>query len=65
MISIEQVQKAIKMLDNPKEYLNCDAIHKQLASSLELYQDRKEFGGSLESAIECLELAGYEILSIE
>lgn len=61
MIRIEDVQKAMRMLDNPMEYLSCEALHKQLAMSLEVYQDRGEFDGTVESAVECLEMAQYEI----
>lgn len=61
MIRIEDVQKAMRMVDNPLEYLSCEAVHKQLAMALELYQDRCEFDGSIESAVECLERAQYEI----
>lgn len=35
----------------------------QLVSSLKTYIDRGEFDGSIESAIACLELAGYEVLT--
>jgi len=33
----------------------------QLALSLETYKGRGEFDGSIRSAIECLELAGYDL----
>lgn len=61
MITLDEVRKAIKMVENPIEWLNCTAVEKQLSKSLEIYQDRNEFDGSLESAIECLKLAEYEI----
>ncbi len=51
----------MRMVENPREWLNCEAVEKQLATSLELYKDRKEFDGTLESAVECLERACYEI----
>lgn len=35
----------------------------QLMQSLEIYKERGEFDGTLNSAIECLTLAGYEIYS--
>lgn len=63
MIRIEDVQKAIRMVENPMEYLSCEALHKQLAMALELYQDRGEFDGTVSSAVECLELACFEIQS--
>jgi hypothetical protein len=61
MISRLEVLKAMQMLENPVGYLNCSAVHKQLAGSLEVYQRRGEYDGTIKSAIECLELAGYEI----
>jgi len=61
MIRLENVKKAIAMINSPSEWLNCDAVEKQLAMALELYQDRGEFDGTLISAIDCLELACYEI----
>lgn len=47
--------------------LNCPyesgSLEHQIAMSLKVYSSRGEFDGSLESAIECLELAGYEVES--
>jgi len=60
-IRIEDVQKAMRMLDNPREYLFCEALHKQLAGSLEVYEGRGEYDGTLASALECLRLAEYEV----
>lgn len=60
MLHKDDLLKAVKMFHNPSEYLNCEWVHKQLVLSLELYEDRGEFDGSPESALECLELAGYE-----
>lgn len=47
MITVEQIKYAMQMLDNPRLWLNCDAIHKQIARSLEVYQDRAEYDGSV------------------
>lgn len=62
-IRIEHVQKAMRMVDNPREYLSCEALDKQLAMALELYQSRGEYDGTIESAVECLELAAFEFES--
>lgn len=61
MITRLEVLKAMQLLTNPAGYLNCSALHKQLAQSLELYEERGEYDGTIESAIECLTLAAYEI----
>jgi hypothetical protein len=61
MISIYDIKKAMRMLTNPIEYLNCDAVHKQVANSLEVYKGRGEYTGCLKSAVFCLSLANYEI----
>lgn len=62
-IRIEHVQKAMRMVESPREWLNCLALEKQLAMALELYEDRGEFDGTIETAVECLERAAYEIQS--
>lgn len=60
-LRICHVEKAMRMVESPSEWLNCYAVEKQLAMALELYQDRGEFDGTLESAVECLEQAAFEI----
>lgn len=62
MIKINEIEKAMAMIEDPILYLNCTAIEKQLVASLEVYLDRGEYiKGNLDSAIKCLTLAGYEI----
>jgi hypothetical protein len=61
MIKLDDIKKAIRMVENPVEYLNCDSLHKQLAQSLEIYLSRDEFNGDLSSAIECLARAAYDV----
>lgn len=53
------INKAMRMVENPREWLNCTAGEKQVAHALELYIDREEFDGTFDSAVECLTLAGY------
>lgn len=62
MIETKDIQKALKIAQN-KTYLlsNTTPLQRQLARSLQVYFDREECDGSLDSAIECLTLAGYEI----
>lgn len=61
MLTVQDVKKAMRMLEDPSEYLFCEAVHKQLARALELYEERGEYTGTLEEALECLERAAYEI----
>ncbi len=65
MITIIDIQKAVSMMIHPIEYLNCEALHKQLVLSLEVYEYRGEFNPESDAAIEdaknCLEMACYEI----
>lgn len=62
-ISRDTVQLAIKCLENPNfKIRNRDSsLVGQLVSSLKVYVGRGEFDGSLNSAVECLTLACYEI----
>lgn len=60
-ITKETVDKAIRMVDNPLEWLNCYAIEKQLARALELYKDRGQFNGTFKSAIKCLKRSKFDI----
>jgi len=53
MITVYDIITAIKMMESKTV--------QQVIQSLKVYQDRGEFDGSVESAKECLELAGYEI----
>jgi hypothetical protein len=61
MITIKNIEKAMRMITNLSEYLNCEAVEKRLAWALEIYEARGEYLGDLDSAIECLQLAEYEI----
>jgi hypothetical protein len=60
MIKREQVIKALKTLRGEVHPDPTGVIH-QMALSLKVYRDRGEFDGSVNSAIECLEQAEYEI----
>ena len=59
MINVEQIKNAIDYLYKTNAYL--DFTEDQIARSLQVYIDRGEFNGSLSSAIECLQMAGYEV----
>jgi len=59
-LHIDHIKKAMKMVENPREWLSAMAVDKQLAKALELYQERGEYDGTLQSARECLELAAFE-----
>lgn len=69
MITRKQVIKAWKIVCQ-SQVLPTDEVERQLVSSLLVYKRRGELGGkgqlfpelgSLDNAIKCLELAGYEI----
>lgn len=57
-ISKKEIEKAIKEVEKGK-------AKSQVAQSLQTYKDRKEFDGSLKSAIKCLKQAEYEISESE
>ena len=59
-MSRKQIKSAIKLLNNQSNWYRCSFYVQQLTRSLAVYQSRGEFDGSIESAIECLERAGYE-----
>lgn len=63
MITHLDIKKAIDLLKMPsKRYTK--ALHKQLAMSLDIYISRGEFSlteANVSEAVQCLELAGYEI----
>lgn len=61
MITKANIKKAMIMTFDPYAWLNCEAVEKQVAHTLEIYEDRDEFDGSFTSALECLNLAGYEV----
>lgn len=65
MIQIKDVRKAIKVEKNANNYLKIKALHQKLAVTLMLYGSRGEYTGTLESALSCLKLAGYEIQQLE
>lgn len=59
MLTIKEIQEAITELKT-NEYKTPRGTS-QLAQSLSVYWSRKEFDGSIDSAVECLLWAGYEI----
>lgn len=59
MAVTDLINKAIRMVENPSEWLNCTSAEKQVALALERYEERGEFDGTFKSAVECLTLAGY------
>lgn len=61
IVTKDQIEKAIRMTQNYTEWLNCEAIEKEIANQLEHKADLGEFDGSLKSAAKCLVLAGYEL----
>lgn len=61
MISFKDLKKAIKYYNSKWDLESESEIVRQLVSSLDVYRERQEFDGTLETAIECLTLAGYEI----
>jgi hypothetical protein len=61
MITKNDIQSAIKLVGKVKRIPVYTCVHIQLAHSLDLYRERGEFDGSIESAQACLELAGFEI----
>jgi len=65
MIRVCEVQKAMKMLENPVEYLSCSAVHKELAKALETSEDKGLYDNTLSSAIKCLILSGYVVEGYE
>ncbi len=61
MITRNQVLKAMSYVGERLPLSRYPADVEQIAMTLELYRDRKEFDGTYGSAVECLELACYEI----
>jgi hypothetical protein len=65
VITIPEILKAIRMMIDIKEWDKASTTHKQIVSSLGVYEQRGEFNpeseNALKEAIECLELACYEI----
>ena len=61
MITRKTIHRVLALVSVIHPDMDCMALEAQLARSLRVYQDRGEFDGSLESAIECLTLAEYEI----
>lgn len=58
MLKLKEINQAVKIV-NQSKLQPSDA--NQIIMSLMVYKDRGEFDGSMYSAFECLELAGYEI----
>ena len=61
MLTSKNVYEAMELLLKPIGYLSASAESKAIARSLEVYEDRGEFDGTFDSAINCLSMAGYEI----
>lgn len=59
MITVDNIRAAIEA--HKSLFPPTDPVIKQLVLSLEIYEDRQEYNGTLHSAIECLLVAGYEI----
>lgn len=63
-IPVDKVKKAMELVKDgsvSKLAVRGGPVENQLAHSLKVYQDRGEYDGSLDSAIESLLMAGYEI----
>lgn len=59
MITRDQVCQAVDM--EFKERWSTDPVIRRLALCLAIYRDQNECNGTVDSAIECLSRAGYEI----
>jgi len=70
MITRQQVQIAVQCLDDSSPALLQMARQSgkkticQITNSLRVYKDRGELDGTLNTAIECLQMAGYEVESM-
>jgi hypothetical protein len=63
MITLKEVEKAQCLVGT--KYLPMSQTEKQLKLSLEVYLGRGEYDGTLDKAIECLTMAGYEIEGVK
>lgn len=63
MISYLDVLNAVNRVNGWRDGFIMTNLERQLSQSLEVYKRRGEFNGTMDSAKECLELAGYEIES--
>ncbi len=61
MLTIKQVKSAIKLHQLNSNWLQCSPLTQKLSQTLSLYNMRGQYDGTLNSAIDCLEQAGYEI----
>lgn len=61
MITYIQVLNAVNRIHGWRDGIESSPLENQLAMSLRLYKDRKEFDGTMSSAYDCLVLAGYEL----
>ena len=61
MITKKQIQSAIDLLNDKKSWYRCRPLTQSICRSLVTYKNRKEFDGTINSAVDCLSLAGYEI----
>jgi hypothetical protein len=60
MIQYIDLVCAINRVLGWRDGIEMGSLEKQLSASLQVYQSRGEFDGTVSSALECLELAGYE-----
>jgi hypothetical protein len=60
MIRYDDVIIAINRVLGWREGIELGFLEKQLSQSLQLYWNRKEFDGTIKSALWCLYRAGYE-----
>lgn len=61
LVSEQDVLKAMRMVENPREWLNCEADHKTMANLLEDYAHRGLYAGDVETAMALLKLEGFEV----
>jgi hypothetical protein len=61
MIHYIDVVNAVNRVNGWRDGIDEYPLECQLVQSLRIYQSRGEFNGTMKSAYECLELAGYEL----
>ena len=61
MITYIDVLDAVNRVNGHRRGLIDNNLVKQLTSTLKVYKRRKEFTGTIESALDCLQLSGYEV----
>jgi hypothetical protein len=61
MITYKDLIDAVNRVNGHREGFEDSLTVKQLVLSLNVYKDRQEFDGTINSAKQCLKLAEYEI----